>query len=103
MRRIFAVGLLAALALTACGGADTDPGTAGQADSTDRTYDVSGVKKVDDIAALLPQAVRDKGTLTVGASTDYAPAEFRADDLKTAIGWRAVRAEILLRRAIWIM
>ncbi len=90
MRRIFAVGLLATLALTACGGAATDPGSAGTAgpgDSTDRSYDVSGVKKVDDIAALLPQAVKDKGTLTVGASTDYAPAEFRADDLKTAIGY----------------
>ena len=92
MRRILAAGLLAALTLTACGGdnaadpaTDTTDGAA--ADATDRTFDVSGVEKVDEIAALLPQAVADKGTLTVGASTDYAPAEFRADDLTTAIGY----------------
>lgn len=92
MRRLLAVGLLATLALTACGGQGTsnsaDPGSsAGSSDSTDRTYDVSGVTKVDEIAALLPQAIADKGTLIIGASTDYAPAEFRADDLKTAIGY----------------
>ncbi len=91
MRRIFAVGLLATLALTACGGQDaTEPGSGSSesaAGSTDRSFDVSGIKKVDDIAALLPQAVADKGRLTIGASIDYAPAEFRADDLKTAIGY----------------
>lgn len=92
MRRLFAVGLLATLALTACGGQGTpnpseSGSSAGTSDSTDRTYDVSGVKKVDAIAALLPQAISDKGTLIIGASIDYAPAEFRADDLKTAIGY----------------
>ncbi len=95
MRRILAVGLLATLTLTACGQGNTTPeepgsstgGETAAAGSTDRTYDVSGVAKVDEIAALLPQAVKDKGTLIVGASTDYAPAEFRADDLKTAIGY----------------
>lgn len=91
MRRIFAAGLLAALTLTACGGQDTtpEPGetTGDNVDATDLTFDVSGVEKVDEIAALLPQAVADKGTLTVGASTDYAPAEFRGEDLTTAIGY----------------
>ena len=88
MRRIIAAGLMAALTLTACGGQDAAPeeGQAGT-DSADLSYDVSGVEKVDEIAALLPQAVADKGTLIVGASTDYAPAEFRADDLQTAIGY----------------
>ena len=94
MRRFLAVGLLAPLALTACGQGGTpkpadgsSAGASASAGGTDRTFDVSGVKKVDEIAALLPKAVADKGTLTVGASTDYAPAEFRADDLKTAIGY----------------
>ncbi|MDO5678136.1 MAG: ABC transporter substrate-binding protein [Propionibacteriaceae bacterium] len=90
MRRFLAAGLLAALTLTACGGDTTPEGTTdgtAAADSTDRTYDVSGVKKVDEIAALLPQAVADKGTLIIGASTDYAPAQFRAEDLTTAIGY----------------
>lgn len=86
MRRILAAGLLAALTLTACGGQNaTEPGE--RSDATDRTHDVSGVTKVDEIAALLPQEIADKGTLIVGASTDYAPAEFRADDLTTAIGY----------------
>jgi len=92
MRPILAVGLLATLALTACSGqtsdsASTASDTASASDSTDLSYDVSGVAKVDDIAAMLPDAIADKGTLIVGASTDYAPAEFRADDLNTAIGY----------------
>ncbi|MHA7861039.1 ABC transporter substrate-binding protein [Tessaracoccus sp. Y36] len=86
MRRILAASLLAALTLTACGGQDAS-GPADAADSTDRSHDVSGVQKVDEIAALLPAAVADKGTLVVGAAVDYAPAEFRADDLQTAIGY----------------
>lgn len=96
MRRILAVGLLATLALSACAGQSTGSssasGSAGAseskaADSTDLSYDVSGVQKVDEIAALLPKTIADKGTLVIGASTDYAPAEFRADDLNTAIGY----------------
>lgn len=86
MRRIAALGIIAALALAACGEADspeTDPG----AQPTDLSFDVSGVEKVDDIAALLPADVAEKGTLIIGASTDYAPAEFRAEDLDTAIGY----------------
>ncbi|NLE97424.1 MAG: ABC transporter substrate-binding protein, partial [Propionibacterium sp.] len=44
-------------------------------------------EKVDEIAAMLPEAVAEKGTLVIGAAIDYAPAEFRADDLQTAIGY----------------
>lgn len=88
MRRLVATGLLAALALTACGQDSSTPAdSSAPADSTDRTYDVSGVEKVDAIAALVPSSISEKGTLTVGASTDYAPAEFRAEDLQTAIGY----------------
>ncbi len=93
MRRLLAAGVIAALAaLTACSpdapGEATDGGTdAPAAVDTDRTYDVSGVEKVDEIAALLPQEIQDKGTLTIGAAIDYAPAEFRAEDLETAIGY----------------
>lgn len=88
MRRLLTAGLVAAFALTACGqGTETPADGDSPADNTDLTFDVSGVEKVDEIAALLPRAVQDKGTLIVGASTDYAPAEFRADDLQTAIGY----------------
>ncbi len=94
MRRTLAVGIFAALALTACGGQTAAPGTtpestdAPSADvSTDRTFDTSAVQKVDEIAGLVPTAVAERGTLLIGASADYAPAEFRADDLKTYIGY----------------
>ncbi len=95
MRRTLAVGIFAALTLTACGGQTAAPGapeskpgeSAPAAASTDRTFDTSGVQKVDEIAALVPAAVAERGTLLIGASADYAPAEFRADDLKTYIGY----------------
>lgn len=90
MRKLIVGGLAAALALTACSGSTepTDNGTTGGGEAVaDRTFDVSGVEKVDEIAALLPQAVADKGTLVIGAAIDYAPAEFRAEDLQTAIGY----------------
>lgn len=94
MRRILAVGLLAALTLTACGGggesttngSSPEPGETVSA-STDRSYDVTKIEKNDEIAAMLPAAVADKGTLIMGAAIDYAPAEFRAEDLQTAIGY----------------
>ncbi|GAB3819522.1 ABC transporter substrate-binding protein [Tessaracoccus terricola] len=85
LRPIIAASAVVALALTACS-TPTDE-TATPAESTDRTYDVSGVAKVDEIAALLPADVADSGKLVIGASIDYAPAEFRAEDLQTAIGY----------------
>lgn len=92
MRRILAVGLLAALTLTACGGSSETTSSApangsSAAGATDRSYDVSNVAKVDEIAAMLPAAVAEKGKLVIGAAIDYAPAEFRAEDLQTAIGY----------------
>lgn len=81
LRALAATALAGVLALTACSAQDgTDSGS-------DRSFDVSGIAKVDDIAALVPQEVRDSGKLVIGASIDYAPAEFRAEDLQTAIGY----------------
>lgn len=89
MRRLLSAGVIAVLALTACSPDAPGEGDTGAppASETDRTHDVSGVEKVDEIAALLPQEIQDKGTLTIGAAIDYAPAEFRAEDLETAIGY----------------
>lgn len=91
MRKLIVGGLIAALALTACSNddatpADESPGQEAPTDG-DLSYDVSGVEKVDEIAALLPQEIADRGTLVIGAAIDYAPAEFRAEDLQTAIGY----------------
>lgn len=92
MRRLFAVGLAAALALTGCSSTGDD-GDTGSADTpaatseTDRSYDVSTVERVDEIAAMVPDTLVSDGKLIVAAAIDYAPAEFRADDLQTAIGY----------------
>lgn len=102
MRRLFAAGIIAALSLTACGGnaapespateggaspTATDEGTVPAADDTDRTFDTSGVAKVEEIAALVPAEIADRGTLRIGASADYPPAEFRTDDLTGYLGY----------------
>jgi len=50
-------------------------------------YDVSGVTKDDDIAAMLPESVTKDGKLTVGMDTSYAPAEFLAENGKTPVGF----------------
>lgn len=87
-RRILAASLLAALALTSCSAGGTADSQGSKAQSgTDRSYDVSAIAKDDTIAAMLPKEVADSGKLVIGAAIDYAPAEFRADDLQTAIGY----------------
>lgn len=92
MKKLAPIALAGLLALSACASSDptsssTATGTDAPAATGDRTYDVSGVQKVDEIAALLPEDVASAGVLNIGASTDYAPAEFLADDLTTAIGY----------------
>lgn len=76
-----AIALGAALALTGCGGdatpdstpSDTTPGTA--------------TAKDDAIAALVPEAIANRGKLIVGTDATYAPAEFLDEDGTTAIGY----------------
>lgn len=87
MRRIVAAGLVAMLALTACGGGSSTTEGSASPGTDDLSYDVSGVQKVDEIAALLPERIASRGTLVIAAAPDYAPAEFRAEDLQTAIGY----------------
>jgi len=87
MRRIVAAGLVAMLALTACGGGSSTTEGSASPSTDDLSYDVSGVQKVDEIAALLPERIASRGTLVIAAAPDYPPAEFRADDLQTAIGY----------------
>lgn len=93
------LGAVAALALTAC----SDPGSAPaastesgatQSGTTDASgvagitpFDVETLSTVDEVAALVPDAVKERGTLRNGASTDYAPGEFRADDGQTPVGY----------------
>jgi polar amino acid transport system substrate-binding protein len=71
--RLFPLAAVVLIAVTACGG------SSGGGKTT--------VKEgVHPLATLLPQAIRDKGTLVVGSDVAYAPVEYFDVDGKTPIG-----------------
>lgn len=82
---LVAGALVATLTLAACGNGSSSGGST--SGSSDSKFDVSSVKKDDAIAASLPDAIKSKGTLTVGTDTTYAPAEYIAEDGKTPVGY----------------
>ena len=86
-----ALALSAAMVVSmgACGTSDkTDSQASVDSNSSSTTgYDVSGVKKDEKIAKMLPSSVTKDGKLTVGMDTSYAPAEFLAADGKTPVGF----------------
>jgi polar amino acid transport system substrate-binding protein len=73
-----ATAVVAGLALTGCGSSSLNTGNKSANVST-------GVDAA--AAALVPQAVKDKGTLTVGTDASYAPSEFLGGDGKTIQGF----------------
>lgn len=82
----------ASLALAACSDPQTSSTTAEsgaeQAASTAVVpFDVSTLEAVDSVVALVPDAVKERGVLRNGASTDYAPGEYLADDGQTPVGY----------------
>ncbi|MBP2413129.1 polar amino acid transport system substrate-binding protein [Arthrobacter stackebrandtii] len=81
--RFAAVLAVAALALTGCNNAEQTPGGSSGAP----TFDPSTVKPDESLIALLPAALKDKKTLTVGSDTSYEPAEFLAADGQTPVGY----------------
>jgi polar amino acid transport system substrate-binding protein len=79
-RTVTASGLLAAAALlvVSCGGKTTDSGANKQAQVT--------VSQAADIAALVPDQIRSKGTITIATDASYAPNEFSTDGGKSFQG-----------------
>ena len=82
------------IAVAACGTTDSTDTASKSGDSSKDSsstsiqgFDTSSIQKDDEIAALLPDSVTSDGTLTVGADTSYAPAEFLAEDGKTPVGF----------------
>ncbi len=70
------------LALAGCGSSGNDQAsTTGGKPST-----VAHVSTDPSVAALVPQAVRTKGSLTIGTDPTYAPMEFIDTDGKTLVG-----------------
>jgi polar amino acid transport system substrate-binding protein len=79
--RIAAALVVATLALAGCGSNSLDNGGSGKKGGDVKT----SVDK--EAAALVPQAIKDKGTLTIGTDASYAPSEFFAGDGKTIEGF----------------
>lgn len=73
-----------AFVLTACGSDDGGKGTDGK--STGEPAAGSSVEVDKDVAALVPDAVAKKGSLTVGTDASYAPNEFFDEDGTTIVG-----------------
>ena len=90
---LIALAAAAALPLSACAdptSSSNGSGTGSTATNTSAaatSYDVSSIPTVDEIAALVPDEVKQRGILRNGASADYAPAEFLGDDSQTAQGY----------------
>ena len=90
---LIALAAAAVLPLAACAdptsssnGSNAGASAAGTSAAT-TSYEVSQIPTNEEIAALVPAEVKARGILRNGASADYAPAEFLADDLQTAQGY----------------
>ena len=71
---VFALSAAMIVSLGACGTSEkSDSAASRDSESSSNTtgYDVSGVTKDDDIAAMLPESVTKDGKLTVGMDTSY--------------------------------
>lgn len=75
--RLAALPAAAVLALSACGGGDQDTGT----------EETPAVEADQELAALVPDDIADKGVITIGVDSEYPPAEFLDTDGKTVIGF----------------
>jgi polar amino acid transport system substrate-binding protein len=78
--RLTAVLLAFLLVLVGCGSDSLDEGSDSQGGEVETSVD-------EEAAALVPQEIKDKGTLTVGTDASYAPSEFLAGDGKTIQGF----------------
>lgn len=91
-------GLAVVLALAGCGGtAASTP--APESSKTSNTADISANVQADPAAtALLPQAIKDKGELTVAMDLHYPPTTFLADDNTTPIGLNPDIARLVAKK-----
>ena len=80
-----------------CGGSAIPPPPQDAASS--RTDDISANVAVDENArALLPQSVKDKGTLVVAMELKSPPTTFLAEDAKTPIGFNPDMARLIAKK-----
>lgn len=72
---------LGASALTACGSDSLDSGGGSEDGESSAAVEVD-----EELAAKVPQELKDKGTVTIGTDASYAPNEYLAADGKTVEG-----------------
>jgi len=97
-----ALALCCVAAITACGSsksssssASTSSSSAPASTSTSAASSSSGGSANSAVVALVPAAVKSKGTLTVAADATYAPDEFIGSDGHTVVGMDADLAKAL--------
>ncbi|NYI97969.1 polar amino acid transport system substrate-binding protein [Streptomonospora nanhaiensis] len=88
-RAPYLAGAVAAvLALSACGGGDgSGGGGGGEEDPTAIPTETPSVEADPELAEMVPQELRDEGTITIGTDSSYAPSEFLAPDGSTIVGF----------------
>jgi polar amino acid transport system substrate-binding protein len=97
--QIVALAAIIATGLAACGGGGADTATSREAAAANQTDDISTNVAVDEKArALLPQSVKDKGTLVVAMELKSPPSAFLAEDAKTPIGFNPDMARLLAKK-----
>ena len=76
-----------ALALTSCAGTAAPEAAEDETAAPDpSSVNIELLPKDEEIAALVPQAIRDKGVLTIATDATAPPNQFFAEDGKTIIG-----------------
>ncbi|MDO5721040.1 MAG: ABC transporter substrate-binding protein [Actinomycetaceae bacterium] len=86
-KNYLALPLLAALGATGLA-ACSDPETASPAPTSSAPdFAIESIEVNEEIAKLVPEGIKERNELRNGASTDYAPAEFRDSDGRTPIGY----------------
>jgi polar amino acid transport system substrate-binding protein len=96
--QIAALAAIAAIGLAACGSGSADTATPG-ASASSQTDDISVNVAVDENAsALVPQSVKDKGTLTVAMELKSPPTTFLAEDGHTPIGFNPDMVRLIAKK-----
>jgi polar amino acid transport system substrate-binding protein len=86
------VSLLSAAAIVGCGSSSSSSSTSSSASSaatTSASSSAAAPAANSAVAALVPSAIKSKGTITVAADASYAPNEFIGPDGHTVIGMDA--------------
>lgn len=97
-RSLFSAGvaLIAAVAIMGCGSSSSSSSSASSSAPASSSATTSAAAGADStVAALVPSAVKSKGTITVAADASYAPNEFIGPDGHTVIGMDADLAKAL--------